>query len=341
MGQDYAREYIGSRYIWGPKVDANSNFAYVIDLNTGDETQMRITEKCSFLLFRTFTYNTFLPAEDVLFEQVTSVTPAAIQAGYTVETSYNLRTPPSNTQSGFTTNSYTNDILMYSPGANPGTVDLEIVFDAIQTTVGGNSLNLFIQPPFDKVKKVNYTGGSAVDLYAPPGMKVIIDVVYSFNNTGTRAWHILFNKELTLIPHYQAAGQGTIYPKTQVTSVAQGTPKITYIYKYRLDLNGNPGFRTADPPDVIGPLSFCNFRFKFDGYKETNGINYGRYGMKNIPNTASNNSGGTGSSVLPISFPPDVSPTKNLYTINKSVSTIASNPQATAKYFNIFNGLSI
>ena len=340
-GQDYAREYIGSRYIWGPKVDANSNFAYVIDLNTGDETQMRITEKCSFLLFRTFTYNTFLPAEDVLFEQVTSVTPAAIQAGYTVETSYNLRTPPSNTQSGFTTNSYTNDILMYSSGANPGTVDLEIVFDAIQTTVGGNSLNLFIQPPFDKVKKVNYTGGSAVDLYAPPGMKVIIDVVYSFNNTGTRAWHILFNKELTLIPYYQAAGQSTIYPKTQVTSVAQGTPKITYIYKYRLDLNGNPGFRTADPPDVIGPLSFSNFRFKFDGYKETNGINYGRYGMKNIPNTASNNSGGTGSSVLPISFPPDVSPTKNLYTINKSVSTIVSNPQATAKYFNIFNGLSI
>ena len=63
--------------------------------------------------------------------------------------------------------------------------------------------------------------------------------------------------------------------------------------------------------------------------------------MKNIPNTASNNSGGTGSSVLPISFPPDVSPTKNLYTINKSVSTIVSNPQATAKYFNIFNGLSI
>ena len=335
IGQDYAREYIGNRYIWGPKTGEGSNYAYVIDLITGEETQRKITDKCSFLLFRKFTYNTFLTAEDVLIEQTASVTPEAITAGYAVETSYNLRFNPNALYTGIPT-TYSNDIVFGNP---PGTVDIEIQFDAIQEIAGGNTLNLFIQPPFNKVKKINYTGGSAVDLYSNPGMKVTVDALYAYTNVGVRSWHVVFNKELTIIP-YQVVGQTTIYPKTQVISVVQGTPKIIYTYTYRIDLRGNPGFRTGDPADVIGPLSFFNFRFKFDGFKETKSVNYSRYGIKNIPNFNLNTGGGN-SSTLGISFPPDVSPAKNLYTTNVLPTQLISNPQATQRMSNIFQGISI
>ena len=330
VGNKYEIEYPGSRYIWGSRPSPTDNYAYALDLITGEQVLRPVTEKNSFLLFRKNIYNT-LPQVETPEQSYSGTLPTA-----PAPTGYQLQTKSSGTTSSNTNGSvpaYINQLFLPVNITDAKTFDFEIKFNAIQTEVAGqNTLaNLFIQEPFNKVKKVTFPNGqSRVDLANPPDMTVKVNLFYFYTNgVGVRIPSIIYNVEATVVPYSNLQ-----YPATNVYSVSANNPvpKIEYIYTYRINLEGLPGFRNSDAADIVGPISIYDFRFKFPGYIESDPKNYGIYAMKNIPNFPN------------LSFPPAVGATKNMYTINKTVTEFItayqSNPSLFNRFQNIFQGIN-
>lgn len=321
-------EYTGSKYIWGPRaelVGVNANFAYALNVYTGEEELRPVTEKNSFLLFRTFLYDSF-ETTDAPLEEFESILPAApAPTGYEFRPGLGaLSVPPTITQT------YSNKI--YIPSGNLSKIlDFEIEFDATRTGTNANA-DLFIQPPFKDLKKITFPDNSTrIDYTQDPGLQITVDLLYFYETYGgVRISHAARNIQGQVV-QFGTAGAEPQFPKIVVTSIP--VQKITYTYTYRLNLSTLAGFGNEEPANIIGPIAIYNLRFKVPNKKESSPVNFGKYAIKNIPNLPS------------FSFPIGSQAQNNTYVINKTneefYAATQANPILQQKFAGILTGTQL
>jgi hypothetical protein len=325
IGEQYELTYAGSRFIWGARETSTSNYAYALDLITGEQVLRPVTEKNSFLLFRRFTYNSLTETEPP--EQFLQAT----LSGAPAPTGYALNRSPQLAQS--ISENYQNSILFPTATVSK-TFEFEVKFNAIQQDVAGQNskADLYIHPPFDKVKKVTFPNGQTrIDIASNPEMTIKGDLLYFYTNSaGTKVPQFIYNVEASVAQYSNLS-----YPKVNVYSVStfNAYPKIEYIYTYKIDMSQFPGFEPSATADIIGPISLYNVRFKFTNYTESIPKNYGIYGMKNVP-------------IAPnIDWPAGSGASRNVYVINKNFTDFytawTSNPSLVARFLAIFNGTDL
>lgn len=317
-------EYTGSKYIWGPRLSegVNSNFAYALNVYTGEEELRPITEENSFLLFRTFLYDSF-ETTDAPFEEFESVLPTApAPTGYEFRGSANVLQINNEIQQ-----TYSNKIY-FPPGNLSKILDFEIEFDATRTGANANA-DLFIQAPFKDLRKITFPDNSTrIDYTQDPGLQITVDLFYFYDGFGgARLPQHGFNLQAQVV-QYTTAGNEPQFPKITVTSST--VQKITYTYTYRLDLSGLIGFGDNEPTNIVGPIAIHNLRFKVPNKKESAPVDFGKYAIRNIPGAEA------------YSFPLGIQGQSNAYVMNKDKDTfdtaIAQNSVLRNKFLNILSG---
>lgn len=325
IGEQYELTYAGSRFIWGARETSTSNYAYALDLITGEQVLRPVTEKNSFLLFRRFTYNSLTETEPP--EQFLQAT----LSGAPAPTGYALARSPRIAQA--ISETYQNSIIL--PTLTIYKVfEFEVKFNAIQEEVVGQNSNadLYIHPPFDKVKKITFPNGQTrVDIENNPEMTIKGDLLYFYTNSeGTKVPCTIPNVQASVVQYSNLS-----YPKVDVYPVStfNAYPKIEYTYTYRIDMSQFPGFEPSATADVIGPISLYNVRFKFTNYTESIPKNYGIYGMKNMPLAPT------------LEWPVGSGANRNIYVLNKNIDDFtaawASNPSLIARFIAIYNGIDL
>ena len=318
-------EYTGAKYIWGPRTILGSDFAYALNIYTGEEEIRPVTEKNSFLLFRTFVYDSFETTEAPLeeFESILPTAPAP--TGYEFRPGLGaLSTPPTIAQT------YSNKIYI-PPGNLSKILEFEIEFDATKTGTNQNA-DLFIQAPFKDLRKVTFGDGSTrIDYSQDPGLQITADLLYFYETSGgVRISHQAANIQGQIV-QYGTAGAEPQFPKIVVTSIP--VQKVTYTYTYRLDLSTLAGFGNEEPANIIGPIAIYNLRFKVPNKRESSQVNFGKYAIKNVPFAPQ------------VSFPIGSQAQNNTYVINKTnaefYAATAVNPILQQKFAGILTGTQL
>lgn len=318
-------EYSGAKYIWGPKESPNSNFAYALNIYTGAEELRPITERNSFLLFRAIIYSTVAVTPAIQDEYLAQMVGALAPTGYATRGLETQIGPPT------VNNLYPNKLYISSTGLEK-IYEFVVEFDAIAEDAVINGVtqkrNLNIQAPFNDLNKVTFPDGTTrIDLSQDPGLEILVDILYAHfpNNSNTRVISSKSNLSCTVVPY--RTGQNLQYPEFTVLTTSEGVIKVKYTYTYRIDLSGLPGFLETSSPDIIGPISLYNFRYKVPNKKFSPPFNLGRYAMKNLP-LAPN-----------YSYPLNAPASSNIYTINCTISEFLAASNNNPNLQNRFQGI--
>lgn len=300
------------KFIWGPRLSDTSNFAYVFCVVDGNEYVVPITEKHSFLLFRSFTFNTYVQTEIVPQQSERASVPAV---SYGKAQTAGGNSTPAGTSSVYGFHSIPQELKKFP-------VELEVICDY------NASIGIYNIPvPFDKFKTTtSQQGFKNFDINQPPGIVITATLLYrNTSDSGTSFGNYVLIPKVTLTHtsyYYGGAGNNAAFLQQIIKLPVGQTPgQIKYTFRFLLDMSSLPGFESHRSPEIIGPISLFDFRFKFPNYKESIPINYEKY-IETL-------GGGT----------------RNLYLINKTqtdfIAAVSTNTTLGSRYYNILMGYTI
>lgn len=270
-------KYPTIKFIWGPRLSETSTHAYIFSVEDGYEYITSVNERHSFLLFRSYTYNTFIQTEQIPESSnnasVPTVSRGKAQFSPTASPLFN------NAIYGF--NNVT--VNPYELGKFP--IELEVICDY-------NAQGIYnIPPPFDKFKTVtSLQGFKNFDSTQAPGVTITANLIYADRTLvngspdDPTSWYVYQNQTLEFVFDYWGT-QTTAFKQEVIQPFQQNSPgKIRYTFRFLLDMRDKPGFETGRDASIVGPISIYDFRFKFPNYKESNPISYTKYiaGYRNL-----------------------------------------------------------
>jgi len=262
-------KYPSIRYIWGPRVSETSDLAYIFCVEDGNEYLDSVTARHSFLLFRSYTYNTFVTTETVPEGSPNASVPKVANGkAYTTATNQ------------FETAIYGFNNAVVNPiELKKFPVELEVICDF------NNTVGIFnIPAPFDKFKTVtDNQGRKNFDGTQAPGVTIKVSLIYADRTLiyGTLDDPLSYYvyPDLNLQFTYNYWGSTPVAFTQQTIQVPNGSipGKIKYTFRFLLDMSTLPGFESGRSAAIIGPISLYDFKFKFPNYKESNPITYSKY----------------------------------------------------------------
>jgi hypothetical protein len=298
------------KFIWSSRLSPTSDFAYAFCVDDGNEYLFRVTEKHSFLIFRSFTYNTYVETEIIPESSPTAFVPAVANGkaqvsggGTPTSAVYGFHDIPQETKK------FPVEFEVICPyNASIGIYNIPVPFDKFKTTTSNQGFKNF-------------------DINQPPGITVNAALAYrDTSESGTSAGNYMLIPKVTLqhTPYYWGIGNqyATSFGQKTIKLPVGNTPgEIQYTFRFLLDMSTLPGFESFRSPAIIGPISLLDFKFKFPNYKESTPITYNKYKETTF--------GGS----------------RNLYLINKSqtdfIAAISTNNSLAQRYFNVLMGNSI